>query len=105
MRTLTALFILAILSACSQPGLRADSDSDLPSERALVAARAHDDDTITSRTLVTLLDSADPAVRLLAIRALEERTGQTLGFHYADPPEIRSAAVEAWVSRVRSTER
>lgn len=82
--------------------MRASADADLPSERALAAARAHDDDAnISDKTLVRLLDSADPAVRLLAIRALESRTGETLGFHYADPPEDRAPAVKAWASRVR----
>lgn len=90
------------LGACSQPKLRATGDSDLPSERALAAARAHVDPGVSNKTLVVLLDSADPAVRLLAIRALEERTGETLGYHFADPPEIRSEAVERWDTRVRS---
>ena len=100
-RTPALLLPLIALTSCSQPALRASYDSDLPSERALAAARAHEDDAVTDRTLVRLLDSADPAVRLLAIRALEGRTGETLGFHYADPPEIRAVAVEAWASRVR----
>ena len=95
--------VALMLASCSQPKLRVSSDSDLPSERALAAARAHDEDAnVSDRTLVRLLDSSDPAVRLLAIRALEERTGETLGFHYADPPEVRAPAVEAWAVRVRS---
>ncbi|GAB4551366.1 MAG: hypothetical protein Tsb0013_13460 [Phycisphaerales bacterium] len=95
------ILTLVPLASCSQPALRASYDSDLPSERALAAARAHEDERVSDRTLVRLLDSSDPAVRLLAIRALEQRTGETLGYHYADPPEIRSSAVEAWASRVR----
>ena len=90
------------LPACSQPALRADADSRLPSERALAAAMARSDERVTNAKLVELLESQDPAVRLLAIDALKRRTGETLGYHFADPPIQRALAVERWASRVRS---
>lgn len=52
--------------------------------------------------LVTLLDSDDPATRLLAIRALENLTGDTLGYDYAAPASERRPAVERWVRRVHA---
>jgi len=99
---LVAIFWTHALVACSQPALRADADSRLPSERALAAAMARSDERVTDAKLVDLLDSQDPAVRLLAIDALERRTGETLGYHFADPPTERALAVERWASRVRS---
>ncbi|HRJ50541.1 MAG TPA: HEAT repeat domain-containing protein, partial [Phycisphaerales bacterium] len=51
--------------------------------------------------IVPLLESDDPAVRMVAIRSLERITGQTLGYdHSADEPERRAAAErwERWVS-------
>jgi len=46
--------------------------------------------------LVEQLESADPGARLLAIRSLERITGQTLGYHHADPWWARAAAVRRW---------
>lgn len=51
--------------------------------------------------LIALLDSDDPATRLVAIGSLERLTGQTLGYHYAAPERERDAAVERWVEWYR----
>lgn len=47
-------------------------------------------------SLITLLDSDDPAQRLLAIRTLEQFTGDTLGYDYAAPQYQRDPAVQRW---------
>jgi hypothetical protein len=47
-----------------------------------------------------MLDSDDPATRLLAINALERITGDRLGFDYAAPEAQRQAAISRWVEKV-----
>jgi HEAT repeat protein len=64
-------------------------------EAALDAAARGDRDAIPH--LIALLDSDDPATRLVAIGSLERLTGQTLGYHYAAPEREREEAVERWV--------
>ncbi len=64
------------LSAISDAGERAD-ESAIPD-------------------LIEQLESNDPGARLLAIRALEKITGQTLGYDHADPWWARAAAVRRW---------
>lgn len=44
-----------------------------------------------------MLDSHDPAVRLMAINGLERLTGQTLGYAYSDPEPKRTIAIDRWV--------
>lgn len=59
-------------------------------------------DTSAVPGIVPLLESDDPAVRLVAIHSLERLTGETLGYDYsADEPERRGAADrwERWVSQ------
>ena len=55
------------------------------------------EDTSRVRELIVLLDSDDPALRLLAINGLERLTGQTLGYAYADPEPKRMVAIDRWV--------
>ncbi|MEZ6233172.1 MAG: hypothetical protein R3B68_03180 [Phycisphaerales bacterium] len=62
----------------------------------VLAAHASDRDSL--RGLIQQLDSDDAAARLLAIRALERRTGQTLGYQHDDPPWRRDRAAAAWVA-------
>lgn len=54
--------------------------------------------------IVQLLDSDDPAVRLLAITALQRLTGETLGYEYDAPRYHRDAAVQRWVRAVEMNE-
>lgn len=82
-------------------------DSPEPGARisaAVEAAETNDTDAIPD--LIVLLDSDDPATRLVAIRSLERLTGETLGYDYAAPVSERDAAVGRWVewSRQRSDE-
>lgn len=73
-------------------------DSPLPQQRMEAAVRAAErQDTSAVPGIVPLLESDDPAVRMVAVQSLERITGQTLGYdHSADEPE-RRAAVERWV--------
>jgi HEAT repeat protein len=58
---------------------------------------ARDGDAGAVRSIVELLDSDDPAVRLAAIEALERLTSDTRGYRHYDAPGRRSAAIEEWV--------
>lgn len=46
--------------------------------------------------LVESLSSDDPAERMFAIRALNEITGRTFGYHYFDDDDARAPAVQRW---------
>ena len=76
-----------------EPGFNAPA----PNKRldAIVGAASEADDT-SLRALVGQLESTDPAARLLAIQALERRTGEDLGYDHAAPPWKRRAAVDRW---------
>lgn len=73
-------------------------DSPEPGRRIEAAARAAERrDRAAIRPLISMLDSDDPAARLVAIRALERITGQTLGYDHAAPEHERRLAVERWM--------
>lgn len=91
-----AVVAAALLGACEP--IPKGFDSPEPAARieaAAEAARLGDRSAIPD--LIALLDSDDPAARLVAIGALERLTGLTHGFDHAAPPEQRDAAVERWV--------
>jgi hypothetical protein len=46
--------------------------------------------------LIAMLDSVDPAERMVAIGALRRMTGQDFGYDPTDPPWLRSKAVDRW---------
>lgn len=97
------LGLVAALSACSSPpgGLA----SPVPAERVRSisrAAAARDGEAVDE--LVGMLRSDDPVVRMLAIRALEDITGETLGYDHAGPERSRTEAAERWEKRLRPPE-
>jgi hypothetical protein len=95
---LAAIASLPILAACI-PKDRAGFDAVGPARRldaVVLAADQTDPDSL--RGLIQTLDSDDPAARLLAIRALQKRTGQTLGYRYTDPPWRRAEAIQRWIA-------
>lgn len=61
-----------------------------------------ENDTTAIPQLVALLDSGDPLIRLLAIRALERFTGQTMGYRHEAEPFERNLAIERWVAAVEA---
>lgn len=92
--------MLLPLGGCG-PTIVADFDSPEPAARnAAVVRAAALKDAGAVPDLVRMLDSDDPATRLLAIGTLERITGETLGFDYAAPEHERAAAIEKWVSRL-----
>ncbi len=90
-------FALGLVSGCipeSKPGF----DSPAPSKRldAIVNASALEDDESLVK-LVEKLRSFDPAERMFAIRSLEIRTGETLGYDHAAHDWERLEAFDRWI--------
>lgn len=106
LKTLCSLLLcLVVLTGCSpnQTPARADLRATDTAGRvpALVDAAGQNDDR-TLAELVHALSDEDAAVRLFAIQALNQRTGQTLGYRYYDSAERRRDATAqwyAWLSR------
>jgi hypothetical protein len=97
----TALMGPVMLLACCAPsGMTGGFDSPLPASKLYAiqrAAQAGDASPGVLRAIVEELDSDDPAVRLVAIGALERLTGETHGFRADDSPIMREAAIQRWV--------
>ncbi|MEM6260334.1 MAG: hypothetical protein AAGI37_18820 [Planctomycetota bacterium] len=94
--TLMALATAGCLPS-EQPPARADLDAtDTPARVPAIVSAAESDDEAELARLVQALSDKDPAIRLFAIRSLEERTGQTLGYRYYDVPDKRQTATNRW---------
>jgi HEAT repeat protein len=96
-----ALALALTLAGCSSP--KPDLASPLSSLRIQAASEAalNADRTKVSE-LIDLLQSDDPAVRLVAIRSLEKLTGQTLGYRHFDAEPVRRSAIQSWVDWYQS---
>jgi len=97
-----AAAILALFTVSCGPGIRPDFNAADPSARkaAIVQAAArHDQSAIPD--LVRMLDSDDPAVRLLAIRTLEDLTGERFDYQPGAPTAQREAAIARWEAYAR----
>jgi hypothetical protein len=100
--------ILAALAAgCTDGGprrsLAADLQGENPSERIRASIQAGcQRDTRAVPLLVERLEDSSADVRMFAIRALKEITGQTLGYRYFAPPAERVEAVRRWREWVKS---
>lgn len=93
------LVALGLLAGCGGSGQDPSFESGGPIGRTKAigdAAAARDSGAIPD--LIDSLWSDDPAERMLAIRALESMTGQTLGYGFADPEQKRTEAADRWVS-------
>ncbi|MCC7390327.1 MAG: HEAT repeat domain-containing protein [Phycisphaerales bacterium] len=78
-------------------------DSPEPAARMEAAGEAADrGDVGAIPALIGLLDSDDPATRLVAIRSLERLTGETLGYEHAAGEGERGAAIGRWVEWERA---
>lgn len=91
----TALF--CTLTGCSQAPVKPDARAaDAPSRIPALVGSANATDPASLEELVYALGDDDPAVRLFAIQALKDRTGQDLGYRYYDTPEARAQAQRRW---------
>ncbi|MDX2133095.1 MAG: HEAT repeat domain-containing protein [Planctomycetota bacterium] len=95
-----AVLLWVLVPGCAA-SVRPDFNSPDPAARnaAIIEAYAARDDKAIP-DLVRMLDSDDPATRLLAIRTLESLTGTRLGYDPAAPSFEREPAVRAWAERV-----
>ncbi len=95
-RVLSLGIVLAAGSGCVP--IPKGFDSPEPAARigaAVEAAASGDLGAIPD--LITLLDSDDPATRLVSITSLRRLTGRTLGYDHTAPQGERDAAVVRWV--------
>ena len=95
------LTCLGLVSGCipaSKPGF----DSPAPSQRldAIVGASDLEDDESLVK-LVEKLRSQVPTERMFAIRSLEIRTGETLGYDHAAPQWERLEGFGRWIEYLR----
>lgn len=89
--------IAVFVTGCSGPPLQPGFESVDPQERTaalLKAARAGD--SSATPELIIMLDSSDPAERMLADEALKRLTGQDFGYRHYDPAWKRQPSVDAW---------
>lgn len=92
-----------MLTGACVPEPKGGFDSPAPSKRLEAIAQAsqrEDNDSLVQ--LVEKLRSSDPAERMLAIRALEERTGETLGYDHAAPHWERIEAYNRWLEYLQN---
>lgn len=96
--------LAAFLVACG-PTIRPDFNSPEPAARnsAIVNAAATKDRAAVP-DLVRMLQSDDPATRLLAITALERITGERLGYDLGDSEAARAQAVSRWMEKLSEGE-
>ncbi len=100
MRWVATSCLALMLPACAPPASTGGINSDNPASKLYGITRA--DSLNDVPVLVEQLDHDDPAVRMMAIHALERITGERLGYNpYANLVE-RRPAVEAWEQAVRS---
>jgi len=96
----TRAFLGAIaLGAVSAWGCRIPQGFDSPEamarvDAALEATERGDRESLPH--LIEMLDSDDPFVRLVGIRALERLTGETRGYRHDDPAADRRRAADRW---------
>jgi len=72
--------------------------SDPHAQNEWIAEAVKTGDWSAVQGLIELLDSTDPAERLVAIGALRSITGQDHGYRIADPPALRGEAVDRWAA-------
>lgn len=89
--------LLGAMSGCAPPVSQGGFDAPDPASKiyAIEDAVRHNDRS-EIQYIVEQLDSDDPAVRLVAISALQRLTGETYGYcHYA-PRADREESVRRW---------
>jgi len=88
---------IACASGCIPKG-EISLTSRNPGDRIRAAVRAaQSNNTKAIPGLIEMLDSDDPAARLVAIEALARITGQRLGYDWAAPEYERMEATDRWV--------
>lgn len=97
---LKPIFILALLTTAvgCKVKVKPDFESAYPQDRlAAIAEARRTGDTSAVRPLISLLDSDDPLIRLVASDALTRITGEDLDYDYAQPRPKRQQAIDRWI--------
>jgi hypothetical protein len=90
-------------TSCGPPAIDGGFDSANPAAKMYaIEYAARDGDRAAVMSIIEQLSSDDPAVRLLAIGALQRMTGETYGYHHYDPSWKRQEAIELWVQAANS---
>ena len=94
--------VLALaLASCSAPRPVASFDTLDPADRVRAALLTENpDDRRALAELVVMLDSDDPAQRLIASARLRHLTGRSFGYDHAAPEPERRAAADLWAAWV-----
>ena len=91
------LSAVTFLAGCHEPtGPRTVQSRDLDVKIPAIKQAAEAKDTSAVKQLVADLDSDDAAVRMFAIKGLEDITGETFGYVYYADFEQRRPAVQKW---------
>jgi HEAT repeat protein len=87
----------AALTGCANPDTAVGFHEQNPAARIrAIRQAAATGDRSAIPDLIDLLESDDPAERVLSIRTLQGMTGQTLGYDHSAPLEERREAVRRW---------
>ena len=107
MRFSGSLLIVTIMGLAAGyslgPASIGEAESSERIERIIWAVHANDQGSIP--WLISLLDSDDPIIRMLAIRALEDMTGLTHGYDHAAREWERDKGVDRWARWYQDQER
>jgi HEAT repeat protein len=96
-RCIILLYAVAALAGCHEPtGPRTVQSRDLDVKIPAIKRAGETKDQAAVKQLVADLDSDDAAVRLFAIKGLEDITGETFGYVYYADFEQRRPAVQKW---------
>ncbi len=100
MRVATALAIVSgLLAGCAPAVSTGGFDAPDPASKLYaIEAAVRTNNRDAAPAIVEQLDSDDPAVRLVAITALERLTGETHGYCYCAPVDERREAIDRWVA-------
>jgi hypothetical protein len=92
-----AIAIAFCIGGCSAPrSPRIITNPDPSGKIPAMKKAVREKDLSAVRQLVKDLDNDDPAVRMFAIQALEELTGQRYGYTYFHDELQRKAALDRW---------
>lgn len=92
------LGLAAALTGCTVPDQKPGYGSFSPAERtAAIGETLREKDRSDIPELIEMLGSEDPGVRMLAAGALEQLTGETMGYEYSASEADRESAIERWV--------
>jgi len=97
-----AVMAAALAGCAAPPASQGGFDSDNPAAILYAIRRAGDQrDAAAVPDLVACLDNDDPAVRMMAIGALDRITGTRMDYDPYAEPEQRQVAAQRWAQAVR----